>query len=207
MNRMTAKKKKRMIKLSAIVIILSSLTIWIIWSNHALELNSYILTNSKLPEAFNGFRIAQISDLHNAEIGQDNDTLIKMLKRAEPDIIAITGDLIDSNKTDINIALHFAEEAVKIAPCYYITGNYEAWVSENIYKELEDNLTEMGILVLRNERVLLEREEAQLSLIGIDDPDFSERATLGGIQGAIIETKLKSLLDSQNWKQYYSDSF
>ena len=95
-----------------------------------------------------------------------------MLTFAKPDIIAMTGDIIDSNNTDLDIALHFAEEAVKIAPCYYITGNHEAWVSENIYSEFEDNLIEMGISVLHNEKVLLEREEAKISLIGIDDPDF-----------------------------------
>lgn len=65
---MTVKKKRTMI-LSAILIALFIFTIWTIWSNSALELNSYTLTNSKLPEAFNGFRIAQVSDLHNTEIG------------------------------------------------------------------------------------------------------------------------------------------
>ena len=195
---MTVKKKRTMI-LSAILIALFIFTIWTIWSNSALELNSYTLTNSKLREAFNGFRIAQVSDLHNTEIGTDNNDLVEMLTFAKPDIIAMTGDIIDSNNTDLDIALHFAEEAVKIAPCYYITGNHEAWVSENIYSEFEDNLIEMGISVLHNEKVLLEREEAKISLIGIDDPDFFERATLGGIQGAIIETKLSPLLDNRNY--------
>ena len=68
--------------------------------------------------AFSGFRIEQVSDLHNAEFGEGNATLLKMLSECEPDIIVITGDLVDANYTDIDVAFVFAEEAVKIAPTW-----------------------------------------------------------------------------------------
>ncbi len=101
---------------------------WTVWRNTALELNTYTIKSEKLPENFSGYRIAHISDLHNAEMGKDNEKLLSMLRETEPDIIAITGDLIDSRNINIEIALHFVEEAVQIAPCYYITGNHEARV-------------------------------------------------------------------------------
>ena len=66
----------------------------------------------RLPEEFSGFTIAQVSDLHNAELGRGNVRLLTQLRRSRPDVIAITGDLIDSRRTNIKTALEFAGEAV-----------------------------------------------------------------------------------------------
>ena len=108
------KKKKTICILSGILLIL---IVWTAWRNTALELNTYTISSRGLPDAFDGYRIAQVSDLHNAEFGDGNQRLLDMLREAEPDMIAITGDLIDSRKTNIAVALAFAEEAVRIAPC------------------------------------------------------------------------------------------
>ena len=167
---MTAKNKKRIVVLTILAIILLTLIIWTAWGNTALELNTYTITSEKLPEAFNGYRIAHISDLHNAEMGKDNEKLLSMLREAEPDIIAITGDLIDSRDTNIEIALHFAKEAVKIAPCYYVTGNHEARVSE--YNDLKEGLNELGVIVLEDEKVEIEQYGEKIVLLGVDDPSF-----------------------------------
>ena len=56
-------------------------------------------------------------------------------------MIAITGDLVDSSKTNIEIAESLIQRLVKIAPCYYVTGNHEAWIGEK-YQELEKKLTQ-----------------------------------------------------------------
>ena len=114
---MPAKKRKSII-LAVVAAILFALIAWIIWGNTALELSTYTISSSKLPQSFYGYRIAHVSDLHNAEMGKDNETLLTMLRDADPDMIAITGDLIDSRNTDIEVALQFVREAVKIAPCY-----------------------------------------------------------------------------------------
>jgi len=102
-----------------------------------------------------------------------------MLKAAEPDIIAITGDIIDSSHTDIEIALHFAEEAMKIAPCYYVTGNHEAWISETMFHNFENELTQLGVILLHDEEIILEKDSSQISLVGIDDPSFAETNGVG----------------------------
>lgn len=167
---MTAKNKKRIVVLTVLAIILLTLIIWTAWGNTALELNTYTITSEKLPEAFNGYRIAHISDLHNAEMGKDNEKLLSMLREAEPDIIAITGDLIDSRDTNIEIALHFAKEAVKIAPCYYVTGNHEARVSK--YNDLKEGLNELGVIVLEDEKVEIKQYGEKIVLLGVDDPSF-----------------------------------
>ena len=107
-------KKKRRVLIFVAASVLLVLVIWVIWGNTALEVNTYIVSNTGLPAAFDGFRIAQISDLHNGEIGKNNEKLLGMLRNAKPDVIAITGDLIDSYNTDVDAALRFIQEAVTI---------------------------------------------------------------------------------------------
>lgn len=192
---MTAKKKNRIIIFAVIAALLLALIIWIAWSNTALELNTFAIVSENLPDAFAGYRIAHVSDLHNAEMGDNNGNLIAMLKEAEPDIIAITGDLIDSRNTDIETALRFAEEAVKIAPCYYVTGNHEARISG--YDDLKKGLTELGIVVLEDDRIMLERSGATITLLGVDDPSF-QTDYLFGDSAAVMQSKLQQLTSEED---------
>ena len=123
------KLNKKMVLIVSVLVILC-LGIWTLWGNTALEVNEYKILSDKIPEAFSGFWIAQVADLHNAEFGEDNEMLIELLFQTDPDMIVITGDLIDSRHADMDIALDFAGKAVQIAPVYYVTGNHEARVPE-----------------------------------------------------------------------------
>ena len=161
---------KRQTVFFAAVVVMVFLVIWVIWGNSALEVNEYEIVSDRIPQSFDGFRIAQVSDLHNAQFGSGNSRLIAALSQTEPDIIVLTGDLIDSGKTDIDIALAFARQAVKISPVYYITGNHEAWVPE--YEELKIGLIEAGVTVLDNQKVQFTREGESITLMGIADPSF-----------------------------------
>ena len=167
---MTAKHKKY-IWLSAAACLLIVLIVWIVWGNFAVELNTYSVTSNRLPQAFDGFRIAQVSDLHNVQMGQGNEDLLDMLRDAKPDIIAITGDLIDSRNTDIAIALQFIREAVKIAPCYYVTGNHEQRIEA--YAELKTSMEAAGVIVLDDEKLELRRDNETITIIGVNDPVFT----------------------------------
>lgn len=165
---MKSKKKIILISLAVLFIVF---VIWVIWGNTALIVTEITVTNESIPESFSGFKIAQISDLHNAEFGEGNEKLVNMLKDTEPDIIVITGDLIDSTKTDVGIALDFASQAVFIAPTYYVTGNHEA-NSREAYNELKEGLEKLGVTVLENESVLLERNGEHIKLAGLHDYFF-----------------------------------
>ncbi len=183
---MIIKKKKRIIMLSVVATVFVVLVLWIVWGNTALELNTYTVKSNKIPDAFSGYRIAQISDLHNAEMGENNKDLLLILKEANPDIIAITGDLIDSRNTNIEIALDFAAEAVKIAPCYYVTGNHEARVvNSNI---LFDGLKELGVTVLEDEKTTLEKDGEYITLIGVNDTSYKTDYLFGDDADILSET-------------------
>lgn len=187
--------KKKIVFVSATLILLL-LIAWIAWGNTALELNTYTITSEKIPDAFNGYRIAQVSDLHNTQIGEDSEKLLSMLKDSDPDMIAITGDMIDSRNTNVEIALEFAAEAVKIAPCYYVTGNHESRVSE--YIELKEGLSELGVSILDNKGIAIEHENSTIILLGVDDPTFSTDPTLGG-DASVINTHIKEI----KWQDDY----
>ena len=165
---MTVKKKKRVVIWALVVAtILLSLLARMLWENTAVELNSYVLESDRLPAAFDGFRIAQVSDLHNTTFGEDNEELISLLAEAKPDVIAITGDLIDSNNPDVGVALRFARQALQIAPCYFVTGNHEFCASHTV--ELMKGLMEMGVIVLTDSQVDITRDGAAISLFGVRD--------------------------------------
>ena len=162
--------KKRLLLLSIAGVLLLGLILWISWDNAALELNTYTVASPELPEAFDGFRIAHVSDLHNAEIGKENARLLAVLRQSQPDMIAITGDLIDSRSTDVTVALDFAEEAVKIAPCYYVTGNHESRV--DAYETLKSGLLALGVIVLDDTATQLTRSGQSITVLGVNDPTF-----------------------------------
>lgn len=171
---MTSKKKRNLIILAVASVILLALIIWVIWSNVSLELSTYTVSSDNLPKAFDGYRIAHVSDLHSAEFGSENEKLLGLLRESDPDIIAITGDIIDSSRTDVEVALDFAKEAMNIAPCYYVTGNHEAGVSKETYEKLEKGLHEIGVLVMHGDEIVIEKDGEAISLIGIDDPRFAD---------------------------------
>ena len=170
--------------------------IWIIWGNTALMVNTVMVTAGRIPAAFSGFRIAQVSDLHNAEFGENNVRLLELLSESRPDIIVITGDLVDSGHTDIDIAISFAEEAARIAPVYYVTGNHEARLSQ--YDRLRNGLEAAGVSMLEDRAVELERDGEKITLVGLSDPDFTVRGDVFGEVPAMVSTKLESLADTES---------
>lgn len=162
------RKRPVMIVLFFIFVVL---LIWSLWGNTALRTTQYRIQNQKIPAAFNGFQIAQISDLHNTEFGNGNRKLLAMLEAAQPDLIAITGDLVDSRRTDPEIAIAFAAEAVKIAPVYYAPGNHESRIPA-VYEQLKSALTDLGVVVLENESMALQQGTDAITVTGLTDPDF-----------------------------------
>ena len=188
-------KKRKFIILAVVAAFLLALIAWIIWGNTALELNTYTISSSKLPQSFEGYRIAHVSDLHNAEMGKDNEKLLAMLRDAAPDMIAITGDLIDSRNTDIEVALQFIREAVKIAPCYYVTGNHEARISK--YDELEAGMEAAGVVELEDEKTKISLEGGEITLIGVNDPSYQTDYLFGDAK-TVMNTKLEELHTEQD---------
>lgn len=168
-----------------------ALTGWLLWGNSALMTSVFTVVSDRLPAAFEGFRIAQVSDLHNAEFGRENEKLLSMLRKAKPDIIVLTGDLIDNRNLDLPVALSFAKQAAGIAPCYYVTGNHESRISE--LPDLLEGLKEAGVTILRNEKLSIHRDDSSITLIGLDDPAFRSDYMTGD-SGPVLTAALEALV-------------
>lgn len=170
---------------------------WTIWGNTAPEVSRHTIVSPRLPDAFSGYRIAQVSDLHNAQMGKDNEKLLSILRQSQPDIIVITGDMVDSCHTDIEIALRFARDAMDIAPCYYVTGNHEVRISD--YTALISGLESAGVTVLRNQSIELRRNGESIRLIGVDDPSFRAGYLLGDSQAVIANALSQLTVDGDGY--------
>ena len=114
----------------------------------------------------------QVSDLHNDEFGDDNCDLLAAITKAKPDIIVITGDLIDSYHTDVEIAAQFIDAAVQIAPVYYTTGNHE-YRFPLTFEKFEKYMINAGVTVLRDKTAAIELNGETITIAGVDDPFFA----------------------------------
>ena len=193
------KTKKKFIVLAAIVAILILLIIWIAYGNTDLEIHKYNVKSEDIPSEFDNFRIVQISDLHNAEFGENNEKLLLMLKQADADIIAITGDMIDSRNTDVDVAISFAQKAVNIAPVYYVNGNHESRVFGE-YEKLKQGLTDAGVTILENSSADITIGDETISLIGINDPTFRMELVDDTTEQNIAHQLVNVIPDNDNYK-------
>lgn len=152
----------------AALILIGVLALLIYDSNYNLEVEEFVVPLEGLPEEFEGFRIVHLSDLHGAEFGTDNVKLLNIIKSAKPDIIAITGDIVE-NRNDISELQKSVSDIAKIAPTYYVSGNHEYATGKSsvIFRILQD----AGVTVLRNQTSLIRRLDSEIIILGIDDPN------------------------------------
>lgn len=170
--------------MAAIAVVLA---VWTVWGNVTVGVTRYTVASSRIPASFDRCKIVVVSDLHNAEYGENNSRLIRQIEEENPDLIAITGDFVDSGRTDIDLAGDLAKTLADMAPCYYVTGNHEAWLGEQ-YSELKKRLTEEGVVILHDTAVQLTKGHETIQLAGLDDPDFTDRDS--SVQQSMLETKL-----------------
>ena len=166
------KKTRRWIAAIAAAAVLSLLGWALVWGNTALVRADVLVCSNGIPEAFDAYKIVQISDLHDAQIGENNEKLIAMTAETEPDCIVLTGDFVDSSRFHPERSLSVAEALVKIAPVYYVSGNHEAILPDEDYQALTDGLRGLGVCVLEDESAELTRDGQSIRLIGLTDIGF-----------------------------------
>lgn len=191
MKNLSKRNRFIIIAISIILIACIVVTAWGFIENNMPVVTEYTLDSDRLPDEFKGYKIAQVSDLHNSEIGKDNQKLLNALKSADPDVILLTGDLIDSRRTNIDIAVNFAKKACEIAPCYYASGNHESRLQD--FNSFAKRLEDVGVTVLKNQKLRLLDGEEYITLIGIEDPAFTNEYP-SDYDGAYIEKTLDELV-------------
>ena len=176
-------KNKKIVKIVILFVVLClALGMLIIYDNFKIDITEYTVENATLPKSFDNFKIIHISDLHNTEFGKDNEKLLRIIKEQEPDAVFVTGDTIDGFYTNIQIPINLFKEILKICDVYFVVGNHESRVNTNIHTEFIDTLSEIGVIVLKDDSAYIEKDGERIQVIGLKDAsdykiDYSEDYT------------------------------
>jgi predicted MPP superfamily phosphohydrolase len=144
------------------------------------------VVSADLPASFEGLRILHISDVHGKEFGKGNERLLTKAEELHPDLIAVTGDLIDREE-QLALVPSLMEGLSEIAPTYYVTGNHEARAAQT--PALLRALEEAGVTVLNDAWQTLSRGGETIRIAGLRDPAYR-----GGRQAA-TEAALRYVLE------------
>lgn len=171
----------------------------VFWQNCAIARETVQIALPRLPSEFDGFRVAELADLHGRSFGGGNAALVGEVAAGKPDIICLDGDIIDE-KTDLSMLEPLLTALTAIAPTFYVTGNHE-WRVPSVEKILA-GMEALGVRVLRNEFVLLRRGSAVLVVAGVDDPcapaGVTPEALVGRIRSEIGEDACILMLAHRN---------
>ncbi|MDV4151530.1 metallophosphoesterase [Clostridium sp. AL.422] len=185
------KSRKRGMKiLVMLVLFVGAFYIFSIWQNNSIVISSFNYSSPKVPKGFDSFKIVQISDLHNKVFGKEQDKLLEKVESLSPDIIVITGDIVDRRKYNIENAMYFVDKAIKIAPIYYVSGNHEAWSGK--YSEVKEKLIEAGAHIIDDEMIEVKRNNSIINILGLSDPAFITTSYLDETDTSKMEENLKN---------------
>lgn len=155
-------------KLLKLIIFIGVVYLFLYINNNWLVTTDYVHESEKIPESFDGYRITQVTDLHDATFGRNQSRLVEKVRATKPDAIFITGDIVDSRRYDLENSLQAVRQLVDITDVYYVLGNHE--VALNLTDEIYTALNELGVHVLPNDAVRLERNGEHIVIAGIEDP-------------------------------------
>ena len=184
------------------------------FENKSIVVTKHRLAFEFLPKEFDGFTIVHLSDLHNKWFGKDQRHLVFNVQKARPDIIVITGDIIDETVLfKAEPALVLVEHLRAVAPIYYITSNHE-W-SRPEYQSFRQQLIDLGVFVLDNRIETIVRNGAMLAVAGIDDharygndadPKKAIHRELSAVRSMVDERAFKILLVHRpEWLREYME--
>lgn len=154
---------------TAVLLVLTALLAagFLLWGNCSLQTTETALVSPALPPAFDGLRIVELADLHGRVFGRGSSRLLAAVRRAEPDLICIDGDLFDEH-TDLAMLPPLLRGLCAIAPVYYVTGNHE-WRVPGL-RGILAQMRACGVTVLQDDWRVLRRGEDALIVAGTDDP-------------------------------------
>ena len=153
-------------------------------------------------------RIAVVSDIHNREYGEKNETLISDIRSLKPDLILFPGDMMILDQDDYQPALDLVSALTEVAPCYGVLGNHE---SERIYyrddKGLPEAFENAGLKLLRNAKEEIRIGKDTIQLIGVEGTaygfeeyggrEFMDKTDIDPSSFSILMTHIPILFDKQ----------
>ena len=131
----------------------------------------YNVKIKNLPNNLEGLKVVQISDLHNSEYGDNQHILTEKIQNEKPDLIFITGDIIDreinKRKKGYKNVEDFLREIPKIAKTYFVTGNHE--FEKEYYNKIIKEITKNNIIILEDNFEIIKIKNSEICITGLDD--------------------------------------
>lgn len=191
--------------------------------NNWITTTRYTIQNNKINNDLNGYRIVQISDVHSIRNENKKEKVIEKVKKENPNMIFVTGDLIDTDyyseqnsmyqqgeiKQIEKFTLDFMKELSNIADVYFIYGNHELILLDDpVNNEFVTALDELGITILNNKLDTMQINNTTINLVGLQDPSTLYKDKKYAYIGNNKE-KTKSILDDliKNNDDFNNDNF
>lgn len=169
-----------------------AICVYLYIENNLIQVTNIDIKDSNIPKNFDNFKILQISDFHNKEFGKNQENITNKIKEISPDIIVITGDLITSYDTNVEVSLDLINSIVKCCPVYYVAGNHESRIL-NEYNLLKERMKLAGVKILENEYVQITKDNEKINIIGVKDPSFEISDYLGYTEEQIMSKNINDL--------------
>lgn len=160
---MKKNRSKRICAIVGVFIVVLMLGISLSTSSHALTTTHYTLSSTTI----SSLRIVQLTDLHNSEFGEENSRLIDAVRAQSPDLILLTGDLLNSDEQRMDIATNLIAKLCDIAPVYFSNGNHEIEYEERYGVDIDGLYREAGAVVLEKEYQDITVKNQKIRLGGI----------------------------------------
>ncbi len=173
-----------------VLLIIVLLFLFVYYQDNHLVVSEYTYTNNDIPTEFDGYRIVQLSDLHDKQFGQNQETLVSYIHDINPDAIFLTGDFVTAKSI-----VHTEELVRELSSKYemfFIPGNHEAGYVK--YADLKEVLSENQVHILENEVVSIAKDNASINVVGLLDTSFYKRSAAANVKE--MEHALESLTEN-----------
>lgn len=158
--------KMILVIISILLVIIAGIMLWGVLQSRDLVVKDINIKSDKLPDEFDGYKIALISDLH----GRQMDNLAYEIIDQDADILIIAGDLIDAHDTSYDAAFNLCQQLTEEMPLIWVKGNHFYKSDESLVEQMDIDIRELGIIVLENEIHIIEKDGSSIVFAGLDDP-------------------------------------
>lgn len=133
-----------------------------------LQVSKYDIRDKKIPYEFDNYKILHLSDLHLKEFGKNNIKLLKKIDQINPNVIFITGDMIYKRESGFEVVYKLIKNLTKEYKVYYVLGNHEIALRYNKLKEFNQNLRNLGVNLLLDSKVNINKNGYNIVIYGIN---------------------------------------
>ena len=155
-----------------IILIIIIILFSVFCSRKILSIDTYSYTNRKI---MTHIRVVQLTDLHNSQFGGANKRLFQKIQEQNPDVIFMTGDMLNEDESRMDIVVNLVQKVKEIAPVYYSLGNHEKAFIE---KQRDGNVLVEKLKAAG--AVVLEQEYVDTEIAG-------QEVRIGGAYGYLLE--------------------